>query len=298
MQTRPLKFIDPKLLARLENLQLLARTVVEGFVVGLHRSPFHGISLDFEEYREYSPGDDIRSVDWKVYGRTERFYIKKFEGDTNTQLHILLDTSRSMSFSSGGLSKFDYARFLAASLAYFGLRQSDLTGLAVFDSGIRDAVPARSQHRHFLSILHLLEGIQPGGESHISEALGQLSNLIRKKSMVVLISDCYQDVHELLRALRFLHHRGNDIILFHVLDPLELDLSLEDGGTFEDMETGEQLPYVPADSRQNYLDLLEHHIRNLRRECRDTFIDYQLLSTEEPLDLALKSYLMVRQRRY
>ena len=191
------RFIDPTLLAKLGNLQLVAKTVVEGFILGMHRSPYHGFSLDFAEYRQYVPGDDIRTVDWKVYGRTDRFYVKKYEGDTNTQLHIILDGSRSMSFAGGGLSKLDYARFLAASLAYLAVRQNDATGLAVFDSDVLEAVPPRAQYRHFLSILHLLERLQPGGRSQITESLGQVSRFIRKRSMVVLISDFYQDAASL-----------------------------------------------------------------------------------------------------
>lgn len=292
------RFIDPALLAKLGNLQLVAKTVVEGFILGMHRSPYHGFSLDFAEYRQYAPGDDIRTVDWKVYGRTDRFYVKKYEGDTNTQLHIILDGSRSMSFAGDGLSKLDYARFLAASLAYLAVRQNDATGLAVFDSDVMEAVPPRAQYRHFLSILHLLERLQPGGKSQITESLGHVSRFIRKRSMVVLISDFYQDVASLSRALHYLHHRGNDVILFHVLDPVELELPLEAVRTLEDLETGEHLPYVPGDSRQAYLDLLENHIRELRRECRDIFIDYQLLNTSEPLDRALRSYLVARRRKY
>jgi uncharacterized protein (DUF58 family) len=237
-------------------------------------------------------------VDWKVYGRTDRFYVKKYEGDTNTQLHIILDSSRSMSFAGSGLSKLDYARYLAASLAYLAVRQNDATGLAVFDSEVLEAVPPRAQYRHFLSLLHLLERLQPGGRSQITESLGQVSRFIRKRSMVVLISDFYQDVASLSRALHYLHHRGNDVVLFHVMDPVELELPLEAVRTLEDLETGEHLPYVPGDSRRAYLDLLENHIRELRRECRDIFIDYQLLNTREPLDRALRSYLVARRRKY
>lgn len=291
------RFIDPGILAGASNLQLVARTVVEGFIAGLHRSPYHGFSLEFAEYREYSPGDDIRRVDWKVYARSDRFYVKKFEGDTNTQVYILLDTSRSMTFSSEKISKLDYARFLAAALAYFSVRQSDAVGLISFDSQIRQFTRPRSRQGHLLNILHHLEGAEGRGETEISNVLQELSNLIRKRSLVVLISDLYEEAESLARALRFFHHRGNDVLLFHVMDPLELDLPLQGVSTLEDMESGEQLPFSSEFSREAYLKQVRGHIATLRKECRNVQIDYELMNTSEPLDQALYRYLSTRSRR-
>ena len=293
-----LRFIDPLVLSRIRSLQLIAKTVVEGFVTGLHRSPYHGFSLNFSEYRQYAPGDDIRSVDWKVFGRTDRFYVKKYEGDTNCQMYILLDNSASMGYASGPISKIDYARFLAASLSYLAVRQSDAAGLAAFDSGVFNRIPPRAQYRHFLTILHRLEHLELGSRNNIGDALEELARLIRKRSIVVLISDFYHEVEELSRTLRFFHHRGNDVILFHLLDPVELKMPLADSCTLQDMETSDYLSYDPDHSRASYLELLQKHIGDLQRGCRDAHIDYSLLSTEEPLDRALYNYLSARQRRY
>lgn len=291
------RFIDPAVLATSSNLHLIAKTVVEGFVAGLHRSPYHGFSLEFSEYREYSPGDDIRRVDWKVYGRSDRFYVKKFEGDTNTQVFILLDTSMSMTFRSDKISKLEYASFLAASLAYFSVRQSDAVGLLSFDSQIRDVTPPRTRHGQLMSLLHHLENIEASGETDIGSSLQELAKFVRKRSLVVLISDLYEDPESVSKALRFFHHRGNDILLFHILDPLEVDLPLEGTSTLEDMETGEQIPFSSEHSRELYLQAFEAHIGALKRECSQSQIDYKVLRTDQPLDLALFQYLSARSRR-
>lgn len=292
------RMIDPEVLARAKDLQLVAKTVVEGFISGLHRSPYHGFSVDFVEYREYSPGDDIRAVDWKAYARTDRFYVKKYEGDTNTQLYILLDASKSMGYASGSVSKIDYARYLAASLAYFANRQKDACGLLSFDSEVRDYTPPRSRHGHFLRILNHLESLSLGDSTSLSNAMERLSSLIRKRSLVVLISDFYQPPDEIVRGLRFLHHRGNDVVLFHVLDPMELRPSLDQVSVLEDMESREQMPFVPEISLKEYRNRLEEHLTRLRKECGDVSIDYEVLDISEPLDRALHRYLNARARRY
>ncbi len=292
------KFLDPLVLSRINNLQLVAKSVVQGFLAGLHRSPFHGFSLDFAEYRPYSPGDDIGSVDWKVYGRSDRFYVKKYGGDTNTQVQLLLDGSKSMGFQSHALSKLDYARFLAASLAYFSTRQKDATGLVVFDTSIRQHLPARTSGRHLPALLHQLEQMTPRGQTDLASVLEDFSRLIPKRNLVILISDFYQDIERLTRALRFFHHRGNDTILFHLLDPEELGLPYEKSYTLTDMENLEELPYVPEESRSRYLGLLQEHVEALRRECLGVSMDYQLLNTNQPLDQALYRYLSVRARKY
>ncbi|HSR51512.1 MAG TPA: DUF58 domain-containing protein [Acidobacteriota bacterium] len=290
------RFIDPAVLAGIKNLQLLAKTVVEGFISGLHQSPYHGFSLEFMEYREYTPGDDIRGIDWKVYARSDRFYVKKFQGETNTRIHILLDSSKSMAFSSHKLTKLEYASYLAASLAHFAVKQKDAAGLMVFDSEIRSYLPPRSRSGQFLQVLKRLEHLEPGGQTDISASLDSMSGLIKKRGLVVLISDFYQEVEEVTKALRFFHHRGNDLILFHLLDPVELELPLDKTMTLEDMETEERVPYDPETSREVYLRRLQDHIKELRRECSAHAIDYELINTEEPLDRALHRYLSVRSR--
>lgn len=298
LNNRATRFIDPQVLSRINNLYLIAKTVVEGFITGLHRSPYHGFSLDFAEYREYSPGDDIRTVDWKVYGRSDRFYVKKYEGETNTQVHILLDASRSMAFSSQQVSKLDYARYLAASLAYFAVRQKDSTGLLTFDSNLWNYTPPRMRHGHFFTLLHQLEHLQVGKETSISGAMEHLAGLAHKRGLVILISDFYQEVSEIAKGLRFFQYRGNDVILFHILDPAELEMPLAKVSLLEDMETADHLTYIPEYSRRAYLDLLQEHIGRLRKECRDIRIDYELLNTRQPLDRALHRYLAARERKY
>lgn len=292
------RFIDPQVLSRIRDLQLVAKTVVEGFLAGLHHSPYHGFSLDFVEYREYAPGDDPRRVDWNVYGRTDRLYVKKYEGDTNTQLYLLLDVSRSMEFSSHQVSKLDYARFLAASLAYLAMRQKDAAGVMSFNVDMVSHIPPRSQRGHFFTLLHHLEHLQIGGKTDILGALEKLTHLVRRRALVVLISDFYQEVDKIAKAIRFFHFRGNDVILFHILDPAELEMPFGDVSTLEDMETQEHLSYSPEHSRSEYFKLLEGHIEALRKECRSIHIDYEMLSTENPLDQALHRYLSVREKRY
>ncbi len=292
------RFVDPKVLMEISNLQLLAKVVVDGFVSGMHRSPYHGFSLDFLEYREYAPGDDVRTIDWKVYGRSDRFYVKKFEGDTNTRLHILLDTSKSMGFTSHKVSKLDYGRFLAAALAFFSHRQRDAAGLITFDSHIVDHIQPSTRTGQLQKILSHLDRLETGEQTDIRAVLEELSLVVRKRSVVVLISDFYQEPNELARALRFFHFRGNDIILFHILDPMEIDLPIGKTSTLEDMETLERIPYDPETSRPAYLKMLRTHIDGLQKECRSHAIDYVLINTEEPLDLALRRYLALRARQY
>jgi uncharacterized protein (DUF58 family) len=292
------RFIDPHVLSRIRDLELVAKTVVEGFLNGLHHSPYHGFSLDFVEYREYAPGDDLRRVDWNVYGRTDRFYVKKYEGDTNTQLYLLLDVSKSMGFSSHQVSKLDYARFLAASLAYLAMRQKDAAGVMSFNVDMVSHVPPRTQRGHFFTLLNHLEHLQIAGETDILGAIEKLTHLVRRRALVVLISDFYQDLDKITKALRFFHFRGNDVILFHILDPAELEMPFDDISTLEDMETQEHLFYSPEHSRSEYFELLEGHIEGLRKECQSLHIDYEVLNTEEALDGALHRYLSVREKRY
>lgn len=290
--------LDSAVLARLGNLQLIARAVVEGFVSGLHRSPYHGFSLEFAEYREYTPGDDIRRVDWRVFARTDRFYVKKFEGETNTRLYLLLDASRSMGYSSHGVSKLQYGSMLAAALGYFAIRQNDAPGLITFDAAIRRFTPPRTRPGHFAQLAHHLEHTEPAGSTALVAVLEDFARLIRKRSIVVLISDFYEEVASLARSLRFFHFRGNDVILFQVLDPQEMDLQLSEPTTLEDMETGETLPFAPTEQLEPYGRALQEHLAKIRNECRNIFIDHLILRTDQSLDQALYRYLTARSRRY
>lgn len=290
--------LDPVMLAGLGNLQLVARTIVEGFLSGLHRSPYHGFSLEFSEYRQYSPGDDIRKVDWRVYGRTDRHYVKKFEGETNTQIYLLLDASRSMGYGDGPVTKLDYARMLAASVGYLATRQGDAPGLITFDSTIRSFTPPKSRSGHFAALLHHLESTRPEGRTALSRVLEDFARLIRKRSIVVLLSDFYEETESLARSLRFFHFRGNDVILFQILDPGELEVKFTAATTLEDMETGETLPFAPEEQLLHYQRAISQHLDELRRECRNIYIDHVILPTHRPLDQALSQYLSTRGRRF
>jgi uncharacterized protein (DUF58 family) len=287
-----IRFLDPQVLARIDNLELVARTVVDGFISGLHHSPYLGLSTDFAEHRPYMPGDDIRRIDWRVYGRTDRFYVKEFEADTNANLLVLLDVSRSMDYGDT-VRKLDYARMLAASLLYLSRRQRDRVGLITFDSGLLDYVPASAKHLELS--LHTLERRLPGGAGALAGPLQKVAEVVRRRSILVLVSDCYEDPDVTIRALAALRDRGHDVIVFHVLDPAELTFPFEEASPFEDLETGERVPVVPATMRDEYQVLMRAHCDALSRRLGDNRIDYYRADTGRPLDFALLEYLTRRE---
>jgi len=288
------QFVDPKVLARISNLELLARTVVDGFISGLHRAPHLGTSLDFAEHRPYMPGDDLRRMDWRLYARTDRHYIKQFEADTNSNLMVLMDISKSMSFRMDGISKLDYARYLAASLLYFSSRQRDRVGLATFDQAIVDYVPASA--RHLDVALHTLHRTEAGRPGSLGPSLKVLGERLRRRGIVVLISDFYEEPAAVVDAVKGLRYRGHDVIVFHVLDPAELDFPFRDASPFQDLETGERIPVVPATLRDRYRQLVKEHIDTLQTKFTGHRIDYVQLNTGAPLDHALFRYMSARER--
>lgn len=290
------RFLDPEVLFSIRNLPLIAKTVVEGFITGLHRSPYFGFSLDFAEYRAYAPGDDLRQFDWKVFARTDKSFVKKYEGDTNTRLYILLDCSRSMGFTSQKVTKFDYGRYLAASLGYLARKQNDALGLLLFNSGIVRFLPPRTRFGHYQTLLHALQEAETSQQTDIAAAMNRLAQLTRRKSLVVLISDFYEAPDRVAGALRFFHHRGSDLVLFHLLDPSEIDPPFADTSTLEDMETGERLTFSP-DAHEEYRRRLDAHRDELRRLSTELGADYGVLNTSEPLDRALYRYLSIRGKR-
>jgi uncharacterized protein (DUF58 family) len=287
-------FVDPQVLARIDNLELVARTVVEGFITGLHRSPFLGFSIDFAEHRAYMPGDDIRRIDWRVYGRTDRHYVKEFEADTNTDFLLLFDISRSMDFATDGLSKFDYGRFLGASLSYFSHQQRDRVGLVTFDEDIVEYVPPSAKHMDI--VLHMLDRARPAGRGSFRKPMEKVAELTRRKGLVVLVSDCYEDPEEIANSLAKLQFRGNDVVVFHLLDPAEVSLPFQKAVHFEDMESGEEMPVVPDRIREKYTNQVTDHVRELSRRLRAHRIDYTMVDTSTPLDYALFEYLAERER--
>lgn len=288
------RFVDPKILARVGNLELLARNVVDGFINGLHRAPFFGASVDFAEHRGYVAGDDIRRVDWKLYARTDRYYIKQYEADTNTNFTILFDISKSMKFASNGVSKLEYGSYLAACLAYLAHRQRDRVGIITFDEDIVTHVPPSA--KHFNMVLHTLDQAKPERPGHLSAPLNKMAEHFKRRGILLLISDFYDDPDAVLDAIKPLRFLGNDLIVFHVLDPQEINFDFDDASTFQDLESGEQIPVVPQSFRAEYRRLIQEHIARLSAKFSEQRIDYMLCNTSEPLDKALSSYLSSRQK--
>ena len=291
------QLLDPAVLARLSNIELVAKTVVDGFLHGQHRSPQFGFSQEFAEYRAYTEGDDPRYIDWNVLSRTDRVYVKRFLGETNTHLMLLVDCSASMGYSSTGLTKLEYSRFLAAALAYLSNRQHDAVGLVLFDERIRDVRPAAFRPRHLQSILHVLQNVEAATGTDLEVPLQVLRRLIRRKGLVAMISDFFVDPDLIVRSLRALTYQGQDMVFFHVLDPKELEPELATAALIKDMETGEEMEVSSDYARRVYPGMVQTHVRALRERVVGEGADYVLLNTAEPLDLALREYLLFRQRR-
>jgi uncharacterized protein (DUF58 family) len=297
--TTPARFLDPELLARVGSLELLARAVVEGFMSGLHRSPFTGFSTEFTEYRQYNPGDDLRYLDWRLLGRTDRYFIKKYRADTNTQCHILIDTSASMDYAyAGSVTKMQYAQFLAASIAYLLNRQQDAVGLVAFSDKVHTHVPARNRTGHMRTIFGTLSMLQPGGETGLAESLHQLAEILTRRGIVVLISDFYDQANRLKEAFQHLRFKGHDLVAFHVLDQNELDFDFTDPVLLlEDAETQEQMPVLPDVVMGGYRERMRQHVNDMRECAAANHVDYELLTTKQPLDFALFSFLSRRAGR-
>ncbi|MGE3957286.1 MAG: DUF58 domain-containing protein [Vicinamibacterales bacterium] len=288
------RFVDPKILARVGNLELLARSVVDGFINGLHRAPFFGASVDFAEHRGYVPGDDIRRVDWRLYARTDRYYIKQYEADTNTNFTILFDISKSMKFASRGVSKLEYGSYLSACLGYLASRQRDRVGIITFDSEIVTHVPPSA--KHFDQVLHTLDRAKAERPGHLSVPLNRMAEHFKRRGILLLVSDFYDEPDAILDAIKPLRFLGNDLIVFHVLDPQEITFDFDDASTFEDLESGEQIPVVPQSFRAEYRRLVQEHINRLSTKFSEQRIDYALCDTSQPLDHALFSYLSSRAK--
>src|SRR3954453_12943263 len=288
------QFIDPKVLMRVGNLELLARNVVEGFINGLHRAPFFGASIDFAEHRGYVAGDDIRRVDWRLYARTDKYYVKQYEADTNTNFSILLDVSKSMGFTSGGPSKLEYACYLAACLSYMAHRQRDRVGIVTFDDDIVDYVPVSA--KHFDVLLHTLDRSKPQRAGSLVGPVNKMAEHFKRRSVLALISDFYEEPDNILEAIKPLRFLGNDLMVFHVLDQAELELKYDDASSFEDLESGEQIPIVPEALAAQYRSLMQAHITALGTKFSEHRIDYSMLNTSLPLDHALFSYLSMREK--
>ena len=291
-------FLDPTVLAGLHNLELRARVVVEGFLAGLHKSPHRGFSVEFNDYRHYQRGDDMRHVDWRLYARSGKLYIKQYEDETNVRCMILLDTSASMAYTSGGMSKLDYGLTLASALAYFIARQRDAVGLITFDDQIREYLPAKTRQLHLMRILRALSRVQAGQKTDVVKPLTDLASSLKKKSMVILISDMLDDEERIINTLTNLRAMGNDIITFHIMDDAELNFPFNEASEFIDMENNESYITSPAAIRKAYLKNINEFLAYCKKQCQTNGIDYCLMNTREPLDQALSSYITKRSKSF
>jgi uncharacterized protein (DUF58 family) len=290
------RFLDPAVLAGISSLDLLAKTVVDGFVAGLHRSPDFGFSQEFAEYRAYVPGDDLRHVDWNLFARTERCYLKRYRGETNSQLVILLDASNSMQYTSGPPKKMDYARFIAASLFYLAIRnQRDAAGLIVFDDEVREYVRPSTRVGQLARLFAGLEQAEPRARTDFGKPLQHFQDLLHRRGIAIVISDFYEEPEKIVRAIEPLRFHGNDVVLFHILDPEEIRPVLKGPALLVDLETDQQIEVIPEYTKTTYRAKMEAHIEQLRSRTRGAGMDYRLLMTDQPLDEALREYLSLRQ---
>jgi uncharacterized protein (DUF58 family) len=297
MAESPQQLLDPQMLARLQALPLRARRTVEGYTAGVHRSPFHGFSIEFAEHRDYSPGDDLRYLDWKVFGRTDKYYLKQFEEETNLVCHLLLDTSQSMLYQSDAapMSKLDYARRAAAAMAYLVLHQQDSVGLVAFDSEIRSLIRASSNPSHLKEILHVMEGASAERKTSIGPIFHDLAERIKRRGIVIVLSDLFDDVDSLTKGLKHLRHRRHEVILMHVLDPAEVDFPFERITLFRGLENLPNVLVEPRAIRKAYLAEFNRYVRKLQAGCRAQAIDYVPMRTDRPLEVTLASYLASRR---
>jgi uncharacterized protein (DUF58 family) len=291
--------LDPRTLAKLKGLHLRARHIVEGYVSGLHRSPYHGFSIEFAEHREYAPGDDLRYVDWKVFGRTDKFYLKQYEDETNLLCYLVLDVSESMTYRSSpaALSKLEYAQALAASVAWLVLEQQDAAGLVTFDSQIRTLLRPASNTSHLKQMIQVMETATPGKKTAAGPIFHELAERLKKRGVVMIFSDFFDNVNSLLAGLKHFHHRRHDVVLLHVLDPAELDFPFQRPTQFQGLEEFPDVMTDPQSLRRAYLRELGIFQQKLREGCRTMNMDYELMRTDRPLDAALRSFLAGRMAR-
>jgi uncharacterized protein (DUF58 family) len=288
-------YFDPLVLARLSNLYLRARWVVEGIMSGIHRSRSKGFSVEFESHREYSPGDELRRIDWKALGKFDRYFIKETEDETNLRATLVLDASASMDYGSNGITKFEYASILTASLAYLILKQQDAAGVVTFSNRVESFIPPKAKRGYVFEILRELEARQPSGETNTGKILQEIAGKMKRRGLVILISDLLDDPEEVLKGLRLFRFNGHDVIVFHVMDSAEIELPFDGNILFEDMEQANlKVTADPQTIRRVYRGVVDEFIDHLRKECHASSIDYQLVSTSTPLDRALVSYLSWR----
>lgn len=291
------RFLDPAVLAEIAGLDLIAKTVVDGFIAGLHRSPDFGFSQEFAEYRAYTPGDDLRHVDWNVFARTEKAYLKRYRGETNTSVMVLLDASASMGFRSGAVRKFDYSKFLASALVYLAHLQRDSAGLIVFHDDVADFIRPSGRQGQLMRLLHAIDNAQLGKRTDFRRPFFELGQFLKRRGIAILISDFFENPDTIIQTVEPLRFRGSELILFHVLDPEEIEPQLGEAALLLDMETDEALEASPDYARTEYREKIAAHIQDLRSKAQAAGIEYFLLRTDRPLDEALREYFTIRQGR-
>jgi uncharacterized protein (DUF58 family) len=291
-----IQFLDPEVVSRLGGLELIARLVVEGFITGLHRSPYHGFSVEFAEHRPYMLGDEVKFIDWKVWAKTDRFYVKEFEEETNLRAYIILDSSASMNYSSGGVSKFRYAVMLASALSYLMLRQRDAVGLILFDEQVRLFIEPRAARKQLRILIKAMAEARPGRKTQPLDPFRELAGRIKRRGLVIVLSDLLTDPQDVSRALMYFKHQNHEVVVFQVLDPMELEFDMKREAVFKDMETGELVHAVPWEIRKDYEGSVKDMIESYRRELRSALIDYQLVTTRVPFVETLTHYLVKRAR--
>ena len=289
------RYLNPKVVSRLGRMDLVARLVVEGFITGLHRSPYHGFSVEFAEHRPYMPGDPVRDIDWKAYGKSDRLYIKEYEEETNLKAYLILDQSASMGFSSGEVTKLEYASYLSAALSYLLLMQQDAVGLVTFDRRIRRVLPPRSVRSHLNVILRELGTSESASDTNLSGVLHEMAERIQRRGLIVVLSDLLDDPEQVLLSLKHFRHRKHEVLVFHILDPKEQDLSFTRPTRFVDVESGEEMAADPRLIRSAYRDRMSLFVDRYRRGCRESRIDYVEIDTIQAFDRALFAYLAKRK---
>jgi len=299
-EVRDLKnYLDPSFISKLNSLELKARLVVEGFMVGLHKSPYHGFSVEFSEHRAYMQGDNLKDVDWKVFGKTEKYFIKQYEEETNLRSYIFLDTSNSMAFSSeNNISKLDYSLTLAAALSYLMIHQQDAVGLTLYSDKINKYLPPKSSRAYLQEILKNLANAQPSEKTNTAQSLSDTAEKIKGRGLVIIISDFFDEISSVLNAIRHFRYKKNEVIVFQILDPIERSFSFGKDAIFKDMETEDELTTQPYQIQKSYREAMVEFTNKIKAECLNTNIDYNLIETSEPYDKALLRYVQKRSKLY
>jgi len=292
------KYLRPETVALLNSMSLRARLVVEGYIIGHHRSPYHGFSVEFAEHRSYGPGDEIKHIDWKLFGKTDRLYVKRYEEETNLRAHIILDTSKSMLYNSAEVSKLSYANSLAASLSYLMINQQDAVGIAKFSDKIDTFIPPKARPSHLNLILSQLDDKYSGYDTQIGIVLHELADRIRKRGMVILISDLLDKPENIIKGLKHFRHQNQEVIVFHIKDRKESEFDFNTRTKFFDMETGEEIVTEPWHIRSNYNELISKLESNYKSNCRENLIDYVPLFTDQSLDIGITEYLIKRSKLF